>query len=222
MSDGDGILGRMEFATGSRLSSASYRPASSRIIGVVLVGALHVALVYALVTALAHRSIDAPRAPIETKIITEATPPPVELPPPLPSLAAPPQVFVPPPEVSIAKPPPQQSTAPAVVTTVRPVAPAPTAPPVTVPPHVDQAHSTPFEYPPQSRRLGEQGSVVLQILIDPDGRVADAKLVQSSGFDRLDRAALQGVKTNYRFIPGTVDGKPQPMWLSIKYNWKLQ
>jgi protein TonB len=203
--------------------SAYRQPSSSRIIGIGFVVALHVALVYALVMALAHRSVDIVHAPIETKIITETTPPPVEPPPPPPSFVAPPQVFVPPPEVNIAKPPPPppKSTAPAVVTTTPAPAPAPTAP-VNVQPRIDLAHSSQPEYPPQSRRLGEQGSLVLQVLVDASGHVTDSKLVQSSGSDRLDQAALAGVKTNYHFFPGTVDGKPQPMWFTFKFTWKLQ
>jgi protein TonB len=202
---------------------ADQRSPASRIVGFGAVLLLHVALIYGLVVTLAHRSIDVVHAPIETKIITETTTPPVEPPPPPPSFVAPPQVFVPPPEVNIAKPPPPppRSTAPAVVTTAPPPAPAPTAP-VTAQPRIDLAHSSQPEYPPQSRRLGEQGSCVLQVLVDASGHVTDSKLLQSSGSDLLDQAALAGVKTNYHFFPGTVDGKPQPMWFTFKFTWKLQ
>ena len=77
-------------------------------------------------------------------------------------------------------------------------------------------------YPPVSRRLGETGTVVLEALVDPSGRATDVKVVQSSGFPRLDQAAVDGVKANYRFAPGTVDGKPQPMHYTFKFTWKLQ
>jgi periplasmic protein TonB len=205
------------------VSYAAHRSSSSRIVGFGVVLLLHAALIYGLVLTLAHRSIDIVHAPIETKIITETTPPPIEPPPPPPSFVAPPQVFVPPPEVNIAKPPPPppRSTAPAVVTTAPPPTPARTAP-VTAQPRIDLAHSSQPEYPPQSRRLSEQGSLVLQVMIDASGRVTDAKLVQSSGSQRLDQAALEGVKADYRFFPGTVDGKPQPMWFTFKFTWKLQ
>jgi protein TonB len=202
---------------------ADQRSSSSRIVGVGVVMLLHVVLIYGLVVTLAHRSIDVVHAPIETKIITETTPPPVEPPPPPPSFIAPPQVFVPLPEVNITKPPPPppRSTAPAVVTNAPALAPASTAP-VAVQPRIDLGHSSQPEYPPQSRRLGEQGSCVLQVLVDASGHVTDSKLVQSSGSSRLDQAALEGVKTSYRFFPGTVDGKPQPMWFTFKFTWKLQ
>ena len=201
---------------------SSYQPSSSRLIGIGLIVLLHVALIYALIHALARRSIELAHAPIETKIITQAPPQPVAPPPPPPQFAPPPAPpFVPPPEVNVATPPPVASTAPTAITTVRPPAPAPTAP-VTVMPKLDSAHSSQPDYPPQSRRMGQQGSVILQVLVDPDGRVVDSKLVQTSGSQVLEEAALSGVKTNYRFVPGTVDGKPQQMWFTIKFNWKLQ
>jgi protein TonB len=202
---------------------AVQRSSGGRIIGFGAVVLLHVVLIYGLVVTLAHRAIDVVPVPIETKIITAPQPQPIEPPPPPPSFAAPPQVFVPPPEVNIAKPPPPppRSTAPAMVTTAPPPAPAPTAP-VTVQPRIDLAHSSQPEYPPQSRRAGEQGSVVLQVMVDATGRVTESKLVQSSGSQRLDQAALEGVKTSYHFFPGTVDGKSQPMWFTFKFTWKLQ
>jgi len=200
-------------------SAASYQPPGSRIIGIGFVVALHVALIYALVTALAHRSTDIARAPIETKIIDQAPQEKAEPPPPPPKFAPPPPPFIPPPEINIrTPPPPAQSTAPTVITTVKPAVIVPTR----IEPRIDAQHSHEPEYPPQSRRLGEQGSVVLDVLVDGDGRVTQTKLVQSCGFPRLDQAALDGVKSSYRFIPGTIDGKPQPMWHRITVNWRLR
>ena len=89
-------------------------------------------------------------------------------------------------------------------------------------PRIDAAHSQQPEYPPASRRAGEEGSLILQVLVDPSGRVIHSKLEQSSGVGRLDQAALQGVKSSYRFIPGTIDGKPQEMWYTFKFTWKLR
>jgi protein TonB len=213
------------------MAPSSYTsPAAPRLIGIGLVILLHVVIVYALVTGLAQRAVDVIRTPIETRIIAESKPetPPPPPPPPL-QLTPPPPAFVPPPEIQIAKPPPPpKSTAITVVTPVKPVAPppapapAPVAEPVRVQPHIDAGRSQQPEYPPTSRRMGEQGSVVLQVLVDTDGRVIDAKLLQSSGYDRLDQAALDGVKSDYRFVPGTVDGKPQQMWYTFKFNWKLR
>ena len=196
----------------------------TRIVGIAFVVLLHIALIYALATGLAYRAIQIVRAPIVTRIISEARPPPPEAPPPPPQLAPPPAAFVPPPEVHIATPPPPppKSTAITVVTPTKPVAPPPVAVPVRVAPRLDLQRSQQPEYPGASRRLGEQGTVVIQALVGVDGRVLEAKVLQSSGYDRLDQAALAGVKADYRFVPGTVDGKPQPMWFTFKFNWKLE
>ena len=200
----------------------------ARLAGLGFVILFHVALVYALVTGLAYRVVEVAPVPIAAKIIDAPKPPPPNLPPPPPDFQPPPPPFVPPPEVQIEKPPPPltaPSTAITNVTTVRPPAPPPPAPPheaVTVPPHIDLAASHQPEYPPVSRRLGEQGTVILEVLVDPSGRAVDAKVVQSSGFPRLDQAAIDGVKSNYRFAPGTIDGKPQQMQYTVRFTWKLQ
>jgi periplasmic protein TonB len=209
------------------MAQAQQKASSARLVGAGLVVLLHVAIIYALVTGLAHRVVDVVHAPIETKIIDEVReerPPP---PPPPPEFTPPPPAFVPPPEIHIEPPPPPpKSTAITVVTPEKPLAPPPPPVPVVegvrITPKIDAKRSQEPEYPPTSRRLGEQGSLVLQVLVDTDGRVLDTKLVQSSGFERLDQAALDGVKADYRFLPGTLDGKPQQMWYTFKFTWKLR
>jgi periplasmic protein TonB len=212
------------------MSYRQHQALSTRLVGGGLVALLHVAVIYALVTGLAHHVVEVVRAPIETKIIDETKPPAPESPPPAPQLAPPPlPAFVPPPEVRIETPPPPQSTAITAVTPEKPVEPpAPPAPApapaaeVRVLPQVDARHSHEPEYPPASARLGEHGSLILRVLVDTDGRATDAKLVQTCGFDRLDQAALDGIRRDYRFIPGTLDGKPTPMWYTFRFVWTLR
>lgn len=62
------------------------------------------------------------------------------------------------------------------------------------------------EYPKMSLRLGEQGTVVLTVMVKSDGSAGDVEVKSSSGFTRLDRAAADAVKT-WRFNPATIDGK---------------
>lgn len=201
----------------------------TRLVGIGFVVLLHAALIYALVTGLAHRAIEVVRVPVVTRIIEETRPSPPEPPPP-PLLAPPPPILLPPPEVHIETPPPPKSTAitlppkPAAPPpqAAPPPAPAAAAEPVRVMPRLDPQHSAQAEYPPVSRELGEQGTAIVQVLVGVDGRALDAKLLRSSGYDRLDRATLASVKEVYRFVPGTVDGKPQPMWFTFKFIWKLQ
>ncbi len=62
-------------------------------------------------------------------------------------------------------------------------------------------------YPLISRRLGEQGQVKLKVELDESGKVASAKVVESSGFKRLDEAGLAAVKS-WHCNPATLEGKP--------------
>lgn len=76
------------------------------------------------------------------------------------------------------------------------------------------------EYPSASRRFEESGAVVLNFLIDADGRVVQSKIESSSGYERLDEAARRALSL-CRFKPGTVDGKPEKSWHTLKYVWQL-
>lgn len=65
----------------------------------------------------------------------------------------------------------------------------------------------PPRYPMESRRRKEQGTVLLRLLIGTDGRVAQISIAQSSGFERLDQAALQAAR-GWRWQPMIRDGQP--------------
>ena len=60
-------------------------------------------------------------------------------------------------------------------------------------------------YPSDSRRLGEEGKVLIQVELDTDGQVDKAEVIDSSGYARLDNAALAAVK-NWRCEPVMRDG----------------
>lgn len=60
-------------------------------------------------------------------------------------------------------------------------------------------------YPPTSRRLREQGLVVLRVLIDVDGRALSVDVHESSGFERLDAEARNAVQRAH-FKPWMEDG----------------
>ena len=62
-------------------------------------------------------------------------------------------------------------------------------------------------YPAQSRRLGETGVVVLRVELGESGNVALARVDRSSGYPRLDEAALSAVRT-WRCLPATRNGQP--------------
>ena len=93
------------------------------------------------------------------------------------------------------------------------VAPAPPAPPVQTGPvnggdlSAQVLFRKPIRVPLESRRQHEEGIVVLSLLLSPDGRVADISVVTSSGFPRLDRAAMDAVR-DWRWSPLTRNGAP--------------
>lgn len=74
-------------------------------------------------------------------------------------------------------------------------------------------------YPAVSERLGETGAVLLELLVGVDGKVAQSRIVESSGYSRLDLAA-QVALSRCRFVPGTVNGSPEPGWARLKYSFR--
>jgi protein TonB len=205
-----------------------YKPSSSRYIGIAFVVLLHIVLVIFLLHVLGVRTFEAPPPDIVAKNIDIAKPKDEVPPPPPPDFKIPPPPFVPPPDVVI------QTNAPAPanaisVTTVKPVAappppppPAPAAPKATTLPRLTRALDTERWYPAISKRLNEEGIVQLQIYVGVDGRIEQAKVAKSSGYDRLDKAALSmamggGIPA---LTPGTEDGKPAAMWhtIGVRFN----
>lgn len=76
------------------------------------------------------------------------------------------------------------------------------------------------DYPIQARRLGEQGVVVLRVLITPDGRASEIQLAQTSGSTRLDRAAIDAVR-EWRFMPALRGGRPVSAWYEWRWEFRL-
>ena len=65
----------------------------------------------------------------------------------------------------------------------------------------------PPRYPVESRRKKEQGTVELLLILAADGRVETISITRSSGFARLDDAALSAVR-RWRWAPTLRDGAP--------------
>jgi len=75
-------------------------------------------------------------------------------------------------------------------------------------------------YPPESRRLGETGTVVLKLHVLENGTVSDAAIVETSGHPELDFAAASEA-LRWHLEPGTVDGAPSNMWGRFAVTFKL-
>jgi TonB family protein len=80
--------------------------------------------------------------------------------------------------------------------------------------------NTPPKYPGLARKRGEEGTVVLKVLVDLDGMVNTLVVETSSGSGLLDRAAAAAVK-QWRFEPGQKNGRPVEMWVMVPVVFEL-
>ncbi|MEN3976779.1 energy transducer TonB [Emcibacter sp. SYSU 3D8] len=198
---------------------------SGRALGFGFVILIHVGIFYALMSGLSSTMVELLTGPMETEIIDEAVKDDSPPPPPPPDFKPPPPAFVDMPMVAF-------DSAPATraiqnVTNEVKKAPPPPPPPVAKPTEPRQDPRRPItqpEYPSTSVRLGEEGAVILKFMVMPNGRVdADSiSVVESSGSDRLDKAAMTEARKAWRFIPGTKDGKPVAVWHQFRVVFELK
>ena len=193
-----------------------------RLIGFGFVVLFHIALIYALASGLGSQMVEVLRGPIETKIIQEVKQK-KEIPPPPPPKFVPPPPYVPPPQVTIQLPAATSSATAITEVTHQKAAPKPAPPPVIVAARSDPRHpnSRP-PYPPTSRRLEEEGTVILNLYVLPNGRVGSGKILRSSGSERLDQAALNEALRNWHFLPATENGRPIASWHPIAVTFRLE
>lgn len=177
-----------------------------KLFGLLFVLVLHGAALYGLWS---YRIIPTPDEAI-TLMVNLINPPPPEQPkPPQPEPPKPP-----PPKPRSIEPPPEHPHLVVEAPVVQPDEPVAYAPPPTPSPPVVAApplppqpvmlsnelsvscpERSPPDYPVFSKRMNEQGKVVLRVELGEDGRVANATVKTSSGYQRLDDAALSAVKT---------------------------
>ena len=76
------------------------------------------------------------------------------------------------------------------------------------------------QYPPTSRDNGEEGTVTLRFIVQPDGSVSDIQMARSSGHSRLDFAAQRNLRDT-KVQPATCHGKPFAMQIHQSFTFKL-
>jgi protein TonB len=189
---------------------------NTRTYGFLAVVLLHVLIIWGLKAGLATSLVELIKGPMESKIIEEEKIEKVAPPPPPPKYQSLPQAAVIPVDIAVEAP---TETGAATIDTsakkrVENVA--------TVPPRSNPRRpvSQP-EYPPTSKRLGEAGTVVMLLTVDESGKVLEASIDKSSGFDRLDQAAMQEAKRAWRLLPGTIGGKPTTMQYKFAVTFKI-
>ncbi len=78
-----------------------------------------------------------------------------------------------------------------------------------------------LEYPELAKKAGIQGRVLVKMEIDIDGTVMDAQIIQSSGNQNLDEAALKCAR-RCRFKPAMQHQKPVRVWVSMPFDYRLE
>ena len=76
-------------------------------------------------------------------------------------------------------------------------------------------------YPPMAAENNVQGKVVVQFVVEKDGKVGEVKVVRSVDKD-LDREAVRVCKSLPKFTPGRQNGQPVRVWYTLPVQFKLQ
>lgn len=125
------------------------------------------------------------------------------------------------PEVAVAPPPDRGPTISGPVFTPT-AAPAPPAPLAVESPRYDMAYlkNPPPSYPTLSRRMKEQGRVILRVLVSAAGEAENVEVRTSSGSERLDRAAIEAVR-RWRFAPARRGAETVAAWALVPILFQL-
>lgn len=122
-----------------------------------------------------------------------------------------------------------QSSAPAPtapVATPPEIKPAPPAPPAPEPVvqarfDADYLKNPAPPYPPLSRRMGEEGKVILRVSVSAQGTADNVEIKTSSGSQRLDDSAQKTVR-NWKFIPAKRGDTAVQSWVLVPIIFKLE
>lgn len=215
---------------GSRMPGVS--PSVSSLAGVA---AAHAAILFLLLTFVPAERLAELARPLTVRLIElapEAPPPP----PPKPQPDRPKPRPAPPARIVAVSTPAPVAEAPAF-TVPTPPAPTPVVPvqaptAVAAPPappapitqarfDADYLKNPKPVYPATSRRLGEEGKVVLRVHVDAEGRATEIELKGSSGFPRLDAAAREAV-TQWRFLPARRGTEAIAAWVLVPIVFSLE
>jgi periplasmic protein TonB len=218
----------------------SYRQAATRVSAraVVAIVGLHVA-VLAWLASLNVLPLPLPVATLMVQIVPPTAPPQPQFTPPRPQTVE--QKPTPPRKSRIAPPAlarqsPAQTMPEAPVLAAQTPAPSPAAeptvtqqaPPAAAPPTMTQARfdadylqNPPPTYPAQSRRIGEEGKVVLRVLVEPGGRPTQIEIKTPSGSPRLDLAAQEAV-WRWKFVPARIAGEAVSAWVLVPIVFNLK
>lgn len=218
---------------------------SAKIIGLLLVVLGHVGLFYMMIDVDQSSIIKEAATPITVSIIAPPSPEPVpepEIVPIIKPVKIAKKVVVKPKKVVEKIVPVEQPDQPVVEATTEPVVEeqqteveeaAPVVEPKAAekPAPVEEIIEQPKfgvaylknpapNYPRTSRRMGEEGRVLLKVLVSAEGAANSVSIEKSSGFTRLDQSALEAVK-RWRFIPARKGSQALSAYVLVPMNFSL-
>lgn len=82
-------------------------------------------------------------------------------------------------------------------------------------------HTPEPEYPPSAREEGQEGLVVLRVLVSIAGRPEQVQIARPSGFRALDAAAVQAIK-RWKFSAATDGRSSIEAWMDIPVRFRLE
>jgi protein TonB len=220
-------------------AGGGYAPQRSRGAVLAAILALHVLAIGALATA-RYQAVGSDRQQRVTSFTIQEPPPPPPLEPlpaepavqpvsapiaaPVAAIEIPRQVEVQAvrPEAVRPEPMPVAQVVNQALPAPTPARPAPAAPAPILPPDFTaaQLRNAGPAYPYLSRRAREEGVVLLKVLVSTEGRAARLEIQESSGYARLDEAALKTVG-KWRFVPATQAGQPREAWVLVPVTFSL-
>lgn len=190
-----------------------------------LVAALHLGLLFAITRSMGIE-INVEAAPLIGEIFEEEAPP-EDLPPPVdPDLTQHRDTVViadqPPPPLDFEQESRITEQPPEIIERQEQTGGSAVVQPIIVGVQLDSRHplSQP-PYPPSMIRAGNTGTADIEIYVLPSGRVGDARIVRSTGYEALDQSALDEAKRKWRLTPATRDGVPFAQWHRLRVTFKL-
>lgn len=204
---------------------------------VAAVVAVHALLFYLVSSGMLARVAEIAMPQVVDVTFVSEPEPPAPAPPALPKTVTlaqlPPRVMPAVPLIEIANPPPDAITLPQAapppvsapaeaprVAAVSAPAPAPASGPKTISSGVEYIQAPRPVYPSQSRRMGEQGKVVLRVLVNERGHPDQVLVQHSSGSSRLDEAGRQAA-LRALFKPHLEGGRPVAVFVIVPLNFQL-
>lgn len=220
-----------------RIDHSAFWTPQRLLVGFVLASVLVHVVVFVWMPAWQHRTAEA-TVPVLDVVLVAATPRAVVAEPaavtPAPTATpqrrietrqaeALPRTAQPAPAATEAAPPPAAASAEAPRIAVENKTPVASVEAMVTPPLFNAAYlrNPAPVYPPVARRSGDQGTVMLKVLVSPEGAPLRIELDQSSGSKSLDGAALEAVK-GWRFVPARRGTQNIEGWVRVPVVFKLE